>query len=160
MGGRRGGDVGKKMQEEKRKWRDDWRTSVQGASCGWKTLRLKPPCNYILIMHIEGIVRSYHGPPLLIHNAGCWEPTQDRNNLLSPGRSDWLHERERRGGTVIQKWTKRNEWEESTNSDRQMHLDPWNFASNHTLSVKRRPIGQDGIIINAARRQRCGGEGD
>lgn len=54
--------VGGGLHEEKRKYRDDWRTSVEGKSCGWKTQHLKPSCNYILIMHMEGIIRSYHGP--------------------------------------------------------------------------------------------------
>lgn len=31
--------------------------------------------------------------PLLVHNAGCWEPTQDRNNILSPGLADDMKER-------------------------------------------------------------------
>lgn len=51
------------MYKEKRKDGDDWRTGVMGTGCGWKTQRLKSPCNYILIMHMEGIIRSYHGPP-------------------------------------------------------------------------------------------------
>lgn len=59
--GREGRGV-KKMHEE-RKGSDDWRNSVKGTSCGWKTQHLKPPCNYILIMHMEGIIRSDHRPP-------------------------------------------------------------------------------------------------
>lgn len=58
-----GGEFSKKMLKVKRKYRDDWKTGVEGMDCGWKTQHLKFPCNYILIMHMEGIIRSYHGPP-------------------------------------------------------------------------------------------------
>lgn len=30
---------------------------------GGKTQHLKPPCDHILIMHMEDITRSNHGPP-------------------------------------------------------------------------------------------------
>lgn len=43
---------------------DDWRTSVKRTRCGWKIEHLKPPCNCILIMHMEGNIRSDHSPPL------------------------------------------------------------------------------------------------
>lgn len=58
-----GGERGRNRQKEKRKYRDDSRTSVTGTSCGWKTQHCNSPCNYILIMHMKGIVRSDHRHP-------------------------------------------------------------------------------------------------
>lgn len=57
------GERGRKRQKEKRKYRDDSRTSVTGTGCGWKTQHCNSPCNYILIMHMEGIMRSDHRHP-------------------------------------------------------------------------------------------------
>lgn len=70
---------------------------AQGRSCGWKTQRFSPPCNYNLIMHMEASIRSHIGPLPGYTAPGAGEPTQDRNNLISPGLTDEREQRRNSG---------------------------------------------------------------
>lgn len=71
--------------------------AAQGRSCGWKTRRFSPPCNYNLIMHMEASIRSRIGPLPGYTAPGAGEPTQDRNNLISPGLTDEREQRRNSG---------------------------------------------------------------
>lgn len=95
------GRVSKKVHEEKRKYRDDWRTSVKGTSCGWKTQHLKPPCNYSLIIHMEGNISSYNVSWYIMLGAGSPRKTEITSSALV-----WLM-KESRGKIVIPKWIRR-----------------------------------------------------
>lgn len=71
--------------------------AAQGRSCGWKTRRFSPPRNYNLIMHMEASIRSRIGPLPGYTAPGAGEPTQDRNNLISPGLTDEREQRRNSG---------------------------------------------------------------